>query len=79
MAKGKETAEKVAELSVKSVCVTTISRLNVIPEIEETTNKLLSILSAGSMRVELKTQRTLKTGGVSDTLDIRVELLVGQS
>ena len=48
---------------------------NVIPEVEVTTNKLLSILSSGTMRVELRTQKALKTGGIGDTLEIRVLLL----
>ena len=45
---------------------------NVIPEIEETTNRILAVLSSGTMKAELKTQKELKTGGLSDTLEIRI-------
>lgn len=48
---------------------------NVIPEIEETANKILAILSSGTMTLELVTQRELKTGETGDTLEIRVKNL----
>ncbi len=48
---------------------------NVIPEIEETTNRILNILSSGAMKVELKTQKELKTGSLSDTLEIKIQFL----
>jgi len=48
---------------------------NVIPEIEVLANKILSVLSDGTMEVYLKTQKTLKTGGTGDTLDIVIKVL----
>jgi len=47
---------------------------NVIPEIEENANRILSTLS-DTMQLELRTQKTLKTGGVGDTLEIVIKSL----
>jgi len=47
---------------------------NVIPEVEETTNRILAVLSSGTMTLAIITQRELKTGGVGDTLEIQIKL-----
>lgn len=47
---------------------------NVLPEVEETANRILSILSSGTMTLEIVTQKELKTGGVGDTLEIYIKL-----
>lgn len=49
---------------------------NVIPELEENTNRILAVLS-NDMRLELRTQKTLKSGGVGDTLEITIKGLTG--
>lgn len=45
---------------------------NVLPEIETTANDILGLLSDHTLTLELRTQKTLKSGEVSDTLEIRV-------
>lgn len=45
---------------------------NVLPEIEATANDILGLLSDHTLTLELRTQKTLKSGEVSDTLEIRV-------
>lgn len=48
---------------------------NVIPELEQSANEVLNFLSQGRLRVELCTQRELKTGGFGDTLQIKIKSL----
>jgi exonuclease SbcC len=43
-----------------------------IPELEEAANRLLARMTDGRMHVRLDTQRDLRTGGVSETLDILI-------
>lgn len=43
-----------------------------LPEIEEHANELLGRLTGGRMRIELRTQRAGRTGGVISTLDVNV-------
>lgn len=43
-----------------------------IPELEETANRLLARMTDGRMHVRLDTQRDLRTGGVTETLDILI-------
>jgi exonuclease SbcC len=43
-----------------------------LPEIEERANEILSRLTGGRMRVELRTQRAGRTGGTISTLDVNV-------
>jgi len=45
---------------------------NVLPEIEATANDILGLLSDHTLTLELRTQKALKSGEVSDTLEIRV-------
>jgi exonuclease SbcC len=45
---------------------------NAIPEIEEEANRLLGRLTDHAMRLKLETQRDKKTGGVAETLEIRI-------
>jgi DNA repair exonuclease SbcCD ATPase subunit len=45
---------------------------SVIPEIELESNKLLEVLSDRKLRLEISTQKTLKSGGIGETLDIAV-------
>lgn len=47
---------------------------NVLPEIETTANEVLGLLTDHALRVELRSQKTLKSGEVSDTLEIYVLL-----
>ncbi|MCA1596648.1 MAG: SMC family ATPase, partial [Chloroflexi bacterium] len=43
---------------------------NVIPEIEEEANRLLSRMSDSGMHIQFRTQKELKKGGGAETLDI---------
>lgn len=43
-----------------------------VPEIEAEANELLSRMTRGRMRVRLDTQKTIQTGDVRETLDIRI-------
>jgi exonuclease SbcC len=43
-----------------------------IPELEEAANRLLARMTDGRMHVRLDTQRDLRTGGVTETLDILI-------
>jgi len=45
---------------------------NVVPELQEEANTLLSRMTAGRMHLALLTQRDSKKGSVSETLDIRI-------
>jgi len=51
---------------------------NVLPEIEQSANDILYQLSDGRFRVELSTQRELKTGGTTETLEIKIKSLTNQ-
>jgi exonuclease SbcC len=44
----------------------------IIPEIEEVANRLLAQMTDGRMHVRFETQREKVTGGVAETLDIRI-------
>ncbi len=44
----------------------------VIPEIEESANRLLARMTNGRMQLQFDTQRQKVTGGVAETLDIRI-------
>lgn len=44
----------------------------IIPEIEEIANRLLAKMTDGRMHVRFETQREKVTGGVAETLDIRI-------
>jgi exonuclease SbcC len=43
-----------------------------IPEIEEAANELLARMTANRMHVQLETQREKVTGGIAETLDIKI-------
>ena len=45
---------------------------NAIPELEEEANRILSRVSDNAMHVTLETQRDTRTGGVAETLDIKI-------
>ncbi len=45
---------------------------NAIPEMEEEANRILSRVSDNAMHVTLETQRDTRTGGVAETLDIKI-------
>jgi len=45
---------------------------NTIPEIQEEANRLLSRMTDNAMQVSIETVREKKTGGASETLDIRI-------
>ena len=45
---------------------------NAIPELEEEANRILSRVSDNAMHVTLETQRDTHTGGVAETLDIKI-------
>jgi exonuclease SbcC len=45
---------------------------NALPEIEDEANRLLGRLTDHAMRLKLETQRDKKTGGVAETLEIRI-------
>ncbi len=45
---------------------------NTLPEIEHEANRLLGGLTDYAMRIKLETQRDKKTGGVAETLEIRI-------
>jgi|GEM_PF-2514723 len=45
---------------------------NVMPELELSANSALETLAAGNMKVQIRTQKQLKTGGIGDALDIVV-------
>lgn len=45
---------------------------NTLPEIEDEANRLLGRLTDHAMRIKLETQRDKKTGGVAETLEIRI-------
>ncbi|HEY8369749.1 MAG TPA: SMC family ATPase [Thermodesulfobacteriota bacterium] len=45
---------------------------NALPEIEDEANRLLGRLTDYAMRIKLETQRDKKTGGVAETLEIRI-------
>ncbi|MBX3082899.1 MAG: SMC family ATPase [Anaerolineae bacterium] len=49
-----------------------------IPELEETTNRLLTRMTDGRMAVRFDTQRTNKDGGTLETLDILISDELGQ-
>ena len=44
----------------------------IIPEIEESANRLLRRMTDGRMQLRFETQRQKVTGGVAETLDIRI-------
>jgi exonuclease SbcC len=44
----------------------------IIPEIEEVANRLLAQMTDGRMHVRFETQREKVTGGIAETLDIRI-------
>ena len=45
---------------------------NAIPELKEEANRILSRVSDNAMHVTLETQRDTRTGGVAETLDIKI-------
>ena len=45
---------------------------NAIPELEEEANRILSRVSDNAMHVTLETQRDTRSGGVAETLDIKI-------
>lgn len=45
---------------------------NAIPELEEEANRILARVSDNAMHVTLETQRDTRTGGVAETLDIKI-------
>jgi exonuclease SbcC len=50
---------------------------NVIPEIEEEANRIISILTSGTVSIAIEPLRDLKSGGVKETLDILISDEVG--
>lgn len=45
---------------------------NAIPELEEEANRLLSRVTSNAMHLTLETQRDVRSGGVAETLDIKI-------
>jgi exonuclease SbcC len=50
---------------------------NAIPELEEEANRILARVTANSMHLTLETQRDTRTGGVAETLDIKISDALG--
>ena len=63
-------AELVAAFGKKGVQALIIE--NAIPEIQEEANRLLARMTDNAMQVSIETVRDKKTGGVAETLDIRI-------
>jgi len=45
---------------------------NAIPELEDEANRVLARVTHGAMHLTLETQRDTKTGGIAETLDIKI-------
>lgn len=63
-------AELVAAFGKKGVQALIIE--NAVPEIQEEANRLLARMTDNAMQVSIETVRDKKTGGVAETLDIRI-------
>ena len=63
-------AELVAAFGKKGVQALIIE--NAIPEIQEEANRLLARMTDNAMQVSIETVRDKKTGGIAETLDIRI-------
>jgi len=63
-------AELVAAFGRKGVQALIIE--NAVPEIQEEANRLLARMTDNAMQVSIETVRDKKTGGVAETLDIRI-------
>ena len=63
-------AELVAAFGRKGVQALIIE--NAIPEIQEEANRLLARMTDNAMQVSIETVRDKKTGGIAETLDIRI-------
>ena len=45
---------------------------NAIPELEDEANRILARVTHNAMHLTLETQRDTRTGGVAETLDIKI-------
>ena len=50
---------------------------NAIPELEDEANRILAQVSDNAMHLTLETQRDMRTGGVAETLDIKISDTLG--
>jgi exonuclease SbcC len=49
-----------------------------LPELEEGANRLLRMISDGRLAIQIPTQRTLKSGEISETIEIRISDELGE-
>lgn len=85
----KKSKAKIAEQSQEKILYTELEKAfsrngipallidNAIPQIEEEANIILSKITEGKLKVQLSTQKDLKTGGTAETLDILISDALG--